>query len=246
MTHDLTGRLFIPLAAATGGVFQTMRLVGAAEPGGAADVFGVSLLACAAGGGLLMTRMRRRDTDRLATQLDDLGEDGLMVPIDWPRDHLSHVVDVVGRTLHRAGELVEDAEAESRRTKVELKIVEAARRHAEAVVGSMEDATIVTDAHDEVLLLNAAARETFGVEGDHAGEEVARLLNCQPIVDGSDGAIVFVGPEVEIGNGVGAGVRKEDDELLANVDEALAALKEDGTVDALIQEYFQAGPFYAD
>ena len=68
----------------------------------------------------------------------------------------------------------------------------------------------------------------------------------QPIVDGSDGRIVFVGDEVTIGNGVGAGLRQDATELQATMDEALAALKADGTVDALIQEHFQAGPFYAD
>ena len=68
----------------------------------------------------------------------------------------------------------------------------------------------------------------------------------QPIVDGSGGEIVFVGPEVEIGGGVGAGLRKDDEELRAKIDDALQALKDDGTVDALIQEYFEAGPFYGD
>ena len=68
----------------------------------------------------------------------------------------------------------------------------------------------------------------------------------QPIVDGSDGAIVFVGPEVEIGNGVGAGMRKDDDELQFALADALAELKADGTLDALIMEYFDAGPFYSE
>ncbi len=68
----------------------------------------------------------------------------------------------------------------------------------------------------------------------------------QPIVDGSGGEIVFVGPEVEIGGGVGAGVRKDDAELQQQLDDALAALKADGTVDALIQEYFDAGPFFSE
>ena len=65
-------------------------------------------------------------------------------------------------------------------------------------------------------------------------------------MDGSAGAIEFVGEEVMIGNGVGAGLRQDDAELQEAIDEALAALKADGTVDALIQEYFEAGPFYAD
>ena len=68
----------------------------------------------------------------------------------------------------------------------------------------------------------------------------------QPIVDGSDGAIEFVGPVVEIGNGVGAGMRQDDDELQSAMADALAELKADGTVDALIMEYFDAGPFFSE
>ncbi|RYE71470.1 MAG: transporter substrate-binding domain-containing protein [Hyphomicrobiales bacterium] len=52
--------------------------------------------------------------------------------------------------------------------------------------------------------------------------------------------------EVMIGGGVGAAVRKADTELLAKLDEALAAAKADGTIDALITKHFpeREGPFY--
>ena len=57
----------------------------------------------------------------------------------------------------------------------------------------------------------------------------------------------FVGEDVMIGGGVGAGVRKEDAELKATVNEALASLKADGTVDALIAQWFDGmGPFFAE
>jgi polar amino acid transport system substrate-binding protein len=51
---------------------------------------------------------------------------------------------------------------------------------------------------------------------------------------------------VAIGGGVGAGLRKADTELLAKLDEALAAAKADGTIDALITKHFpqRPGPFY--
>ena len=53
---------------------------------------------------------------------------------------------------------------------------------------------------------------------------------------------------VAIGGGVGAGLRKADTELLAKLDEALAAAKADGTIDALITKHFpqRQGPFYAN
>jgi len=64
---------------------------------------------------------------------------------------------------------------------------------------------------------------------------------------GSGGALVLAGPELAIGAGLGIGMRKADAELLAKFDEALAAMKADGTLDALITLYFperEGGPFY--
>ena len=66
------------------------------------------------------------------------------------------------------------------------------------------------------------------------------------IVANSGGAFELIGPEIEIGGGVGAGLRKSDTELKARLDEALAAAKADGTIDSLIAKWFpqREGPFY--
>ena len=66
----------------------------------------------------------------------------------------------------------------------------------------------------------------------------------QPVVDGSGGAVDFVGPDVMIGGGVGIGMRKSDKDLAMKMGEALEAAKNDGTVDRLIKKYFDQGPFY--
>lgn len=62
--------------------------------------------------------------------------------------------------------------------------------------------------------------------------------SLEPVVANSGGALEFIGEDVVVGGGVGGGVRKEDTELLATLDEALNALKADGTVDALRAEWF--------
>ena len=64
---------------------------------------------------------------------------------------------------------------------------------------------------------------------------------------GSDGALELAGPELEIGGGVGIGIRQADTELLGKFDAALNAMKADGTLDAMITLYFperEGGPFY--
>lgn len=68
----------------------------------------------------------------------------------------------------------------------------------------------------------------------------------EPVVQGSEGAMVFVGPDVMIGGGVGIGLRKDDTQLADQLNAALASLKQNGTVDSLINDYFDKGPFYSE
>jgi polar amino acid transport system substrate-binding protein len=69
----------------------------------------------------------------------------------------------------------------------------------------------------------------------------------EPVVAAAGGAIVFVGEDILIGNGVGAGLRKDEAELKAKIDDALTALKKDGTVDTLIAKWFEGhGPYFAE
>ncbi len=67
-----------------------------------------------------------------------------------------------------------------------------------------------------------------------------------PVVEGSSGAISFVGPDVSIGGGVAMGMRKSDTELAEKMNAALEAMKADGTVDKLIMEFFEVGPFFGN
>ncbi len=68
----------------------------------------------------------------------------------------------------------------------------------------------------------------------------------KPVVEASNGALAFVGDGVRIGGGVGIGLRKADTELADKLNAAIAALKANGTVDTLIKEYFNNGPFYSN
>ena len=69
----------------------------------------------------------------------------------------------------------------------------------------------------------------------------------EQVVTASGGAIEFVGEDILVGGGVGAGLRKDDTELKTRIDDALTALKADGTVDALIAQWFDGqGPYFAE
>ena len=99
--------------------------------------------------------------------------------------------------------------------------------------------TIVTFATADQAMADLAAGNLDTILADGA--------YLEPVVAASAGAIEFVGEDVMIGGGVGAGIRKEDTELKTKVNEALASLKADGTVDKLIAEWFEGkGPFFAE
>ncbi|MCW5719253.1 MAG: transporter substrate-binding domain-containing protein [Bauldia sp.] len=59
-----------------------------------------------------------------------------------------------------------------------------------------------------------------------------------PIIETTGGALVLAGPEVTLGGGVGAGVRKEDTELRDTFTRIIAEMKADGSLNALIAEWF--------
>lgn len=59
-----------------------------------------------------------------------------------------------------------------------------------------------------------------------------------PILDESSGKFVWAGDEVQIGDGVGMGLRKSDTELRDKFNAAISAMKADGTLNTMIVKWF--------
>ncbi|MGR3637030.1 MAG: transporter substrate-binding domain-containing protein [Shimia sp.] len=59
-----------------------------------------------------------------------------------------------------------------------------------------------------------------------------------PLVDESGGELVWAGTDVPLGGGVGMGLRESDGELKAKFNAAIDSMKADGTLNALIIEWF--------
>lgn len=109
--------------------------------------------------------------------------------------------------------------------------------HVEETFGA--DNTVLSfETADQALAdLNAGNVDVILADGSY----------LQEIVSGSGGALEIVGPEVMIGGGVGIGLRKADDDLEQKFNAVIAEAKADGTIDALITEWFPekgAGPFF--
>ena len=87
-------------------------------------------------------------------------------------------------------------------------------------------------------------------EYDLAPEVVSAVLNgevdaalvdlefARESVDKSAGKLTIVGPRVTLDAGIGVGVRESDRELKDKLDRAIAAMKEDGSLNALIEKWF--------
>lgn len=59
-----------------------------------------------------------------------------------------------------------------------------------------------------------------------------------PLVEASGGELMFVGPAVPLGGGVGMGFRESDAELREKFDAGITAMKADGTLNALLIKWF--------
>ena len=92
------------------------------------------------------------------------------------------------------------------------------------------DNTIVSFETADDSIANLAAGDVDAVLADGG--------YLDPIASASGGTLEMAGPDVMIGGGVGAGLRKDDDELEAKLNAAIASMKEDGSLNALIVKWF--------
>ncbi|MEM9212085.1 MAG: transporter substrate-binding domain-containing protein [Pseudomonadota bacterium] len=98
---------------------------------------------------------------------------------------------------------------------------------------------------DGTVVEFATPDETIAaVRSGEADAVLADKAFLEPIVAESGGELIFVGEEVAIGGGVGIGVRESDGELKAKLDAAIASMKEDGTLNALIAKWFEGRTGY--
>ena len=85
----------------------------------------------------------------------------------------------------------------------------------------------------------ATADDTIAaVRNGEADAVLADKSFLEPIVKESKGELVFVGEPLYIGGGVGMGVRESDTELKKRFNDAITAMKKDGSLNKLIRKWF--------
>jgi len=60
----------------------------------------------------------------------------------------------------------------------------------------------------------------------------------KPFVDESNGELMFVGEDVQLGGGIGLGLRESDTELKEKLSAAIQSMKDDGSLNELIRKHF--------
>ncbi|MCA1774592.1 MAG: transporter substrate-binding domain-containing protein [Paracoccaceae bacterium] len=95
-------------------------------------------------------------------------------------------------------------------------------------VASMEGAT---------LLEFATPDETIAaIKNGEADAALADKAFLEPIAT-SDAEVTFVGDDVLLGGGIGLGIRESDAELREQFNEAIQSMKDDGSLNTLIEEW---------
>ena len=89
------------------------------------------------------------------------------------------------------------------------------------------------------LMEFATPEETVSAVKDGEADAVfADYDYLAPIVDAAGGSLMFVGDQVVLGLGTGMGLRETDTELKAKFNAAITSMKEDGSLNKLLLEWF--------
>src|SRR5206468_10109727 len=87
--------------------------------------------------------------------------DGSLSRVDRLHPDLARLADAVNETIDAAENAVGRARLAVKELEIQLKVANAERQHAEAIIYSISDAVLVTDPFDEVVLANESAAKTF-------------------------------------------------------------------------------------
>jgi two-component system phosphate regulon sensor histidine kinase PhoR len=140
------------------------------------------------GGGVVgisqLVRWRGR-CDRLAAKLNEAGNAKAIIDPDAvAKIGPEPLGSAIGESLAAARRSALDAQLHARELALRLKICQAERDHAEAIIHSIGDGVVVTDPFDDVVLVNESAARTFKFNPDSARRTpVRQLVRDSKIVD---------------------------------------------------------------
>jgi two-component system phosphate regulon sensor histidine kinase PhoR len=100
----------------------------------------------------------RRDIRSMAVALRNTSN---RAPLDCRHPELQPLIAAVNQLLDRTDAATSKSALSAKEMELRLKVADAERQHAEAIIYSISDAVLVTDAFDELVLANESAAKTF-------------------------------------------------------------------------------------
>ncbi len=129
---------------------------------------GVTLCVLGVIGGVLLARLQKERIEAVAGRLEEMvqrGRIGLMVG-EHEANSLGRLGRAVNRYLSFVKEEIEQSHMAAKERQIQMKVLEAEKRHVEAVIHSISDAVLVTDAFGDLILANEAAEGIFEFQFD--------------------------------------------------------------------------------
>ena len=111
--------------------------------------------------GVLGILAMRRRSQSLALSIQALAHEPKMRRVVSPHIDLQPLTDGVNALIQRTEEMNAAAALKVKEMEIRLKVADAERQHAEAIIYSISDAVLVTDPFDELVLANESAARTF-------------------------------------------------------------------------------------
>jgi two-component system phosphate regulon sensor histidine kinase PhoR len=147
-----------------------------AAAGNAAQGIGAALVAASGGWAVISLLQLRTSCRRLANTLCKAGNAKFVEPEELAKVSPDVLGNALGESLAAARRTAVEAELDARELELRLRISEAEREHAQAIIYSISDAVVVTDPSDDVVLANESAARAFEFELDSATKTPVRKL----------------------------------------------------------------------
>ncbi len=159
--------LFVGVGVGLHLLLDSMRSTGRGAAG-MAMILGVGLALAVLGavGGYLIARVPKQRVRKVAEHLETLVRRGTvgMAVAEGETDALGRLGHAVNRYLAFVRDEVEQSRMAVKERQIQVKVLEAEKRHIEAVIHAISDGVLVMDAFGDLVLTNGAAERLFGFE----------------------------------------------------------------------------------
>jgi len=126
----------------------------------------------------------RRECVRLGEQIRQIVGHARAGIVEAASHELAPLTAAVNELMESTEQAVRDALMQVKELELQLKVATKERHNVEAIIYSISDAVLVTDAFDEVLLANEAAARTFDFELSSAQRRpIRQILADSPLVE---------------------------------------------------------------